>query len=316
MPHRADPTAWHLQSRLKLRQLHLLLALDELRSLRRAAEGVHLTQPAATRLLGQVERAIGLKLFERSPRGMMPTAAGAALIQGAREVLGTLARTGEELDAIEAGTAGRIHVGVLVAAAPVLLPRAIARFKARYPEVTVAVQEGTLPLLLPMLREGELDLVVGRLSSEVTASGMALESLHPEPMRVTVRTGHPLARRRRPGLRALAEESWVLPPQGTPYRLRLDAAFRSTGAEPPRRQVESASMLVNAALLQETDFLGVMPQDVAEQLVRLGALAALDVELPEPTGPIGLITRPGQEMTPATREFAAMLGKVAAERRR
>jgi DNA-binding transcriptional LysR family regulator len=314
MPLRADPNAWHLQSRLKLRQLHLLLALDELRSLHRAAERVHLTQPAATRLLGQVERAIGLKLFERSARGMMPTAAGAALIQGAREVLGALARAGEELGAIGAGSAGRVHVGVLVAAAPVLLPRAIARFKASFPEVTVAVQEGTLPLLLPMLREGELDLVVGRLSSEVTASGMALESLHPEPMRVVVRAGHPLRRRRRPTLRSLAEQAWILPGRGTPYRLRLDAAFRKAGAEPPRRQVESASMLVNASLLQETDFLGVMPQDVAEQLVRLGALAVLEVELPEPTGPIGLITRPGQAMTPATREFAAALSYCAAIR--
>lgn len=316
MPNRTDPSAWHLRSRLKLRQLHLLMALDELRSLRRAAERVHLTQPAATRMLGQVERAVGLNLFERSARGVMPTAAGAALIQGAREVLGALARTGDELGAIESGTAGRVHVGVLVAAAPVLLPRAIARFKAEFPEVTVAVQEGTLPLLLPLLREGDLDLVVGRLSSEVTASGMALEALHPEPMRVVVRAGHPLIRRRRPGLRQLAAETWVLPARGTPYRLRLEAAFRGAGAEPPRRMVESASMLVNASLLQETDFLGVMAQDVAEKLVRLGALAVLEVELPEPTGPIGLITRPGQAMTPATREFAAMLAGVAAERRR
>jgi DNA-binding transcriptional LysR family regulator len=74
-------------------------------------------------------------------------------------------------------------------------------------------------------------------------------------------------------------------------------------------------VLVNASLLQETDFLGVMPQDVAERFVRLGILATLDLELPEPTGPIGLITRPGQAMTPATREFASVLGRVAAELR-
>ena len=105
------------------------------------------------------------------------------------------------------------------------------------------------------------------------------------------------------------------PARGTPYRLRLEAAFHRAGAQPPRRLVESASVLVNASLLQETDFLGVMPQDVAERFERLGALATLNVELPEPTGPIGLIMRPGQAMTPPTREFAAMLGRVAADRR-
>jgi DNA-binding transcriptional LysR family regulator len=315
MARRADPAAWHLRSRLKLRQLHLLVELDAVRGLRRAAERVHLTQPAATRLLGQIERALGLALFERGPRGMLPTAAGAALIQGAREVLGALARAGEELSAIQSGMSGRVEVGALSAAAPVLLPRAIARFKAAFPDVTVAVQEGTLALLLPLLREGDLDLVVGRLSGDVTASGMALEALHPEPMQVVLRAGHPLARRRRLALRELAGQAWVWPARGTPYRLRLEAAFRRAGAEPPRRLVESVSVLVNASLLQETDFLGVMPQDVAERFVRLGILATLDLELPEPTGPIGLITRPGQAMTPATREFASVLGRVAAELR-
>lgn len=315
MSRSTDPAAWHLKSRLKLRQLHLLVSLDELRNLHRAAERLHLTQPAATRSLGEIERALGVKLFERTAQGMMPTATGTALVQGAREVLGVLARAGEELAAIQSGTSGRVQVGVLAAAAPVLLPRAIARFKAEFPEVTVAVQEGTLALLLPMLREGDLDLVVGRLSGEVVAFGMALESLHPEPMRVVVRAGHPLLRRRRPTLRQLATEGWVWPARGTPYRLRLEAAFHRAGAQPPRRLVESASVLVNASLLQETDFLGVMPQDVAERFERLGALATLNVELPEPTGPIGLIMRPGQAMTPPTREFAAMLGRVAADRR-
>ena len=315
MARNAFPDDWHLLSRLKFRQLHLITALDELRNLHRAAERVHLTQPAATRLLGQIERALGLALFERSARGMMPTAAGAALIHGAREILGALARTGEELTAIEDGATGSVNIGVLIAATPVLLPRAIARFKTARPDITVTVLEANHEQLVGALRSGSLDLVVGRMIGDARAAGMDFRPLHAEPMRVVARAGHPLVRKRRalPTLAALAGETWIWPSRDTPYRPLLEAAFRRLGVEPPRRLVESVSVLVNATLLAETDFLGVMPQKVAEHFVLQGTLAILPLELPAPTGPIGLINRAGQAMTPAMRDFVEVLAGVATE---
>lgn len=315
MARRAFSDDWHLLSRLKFRQIHLVVALDNLGNLRRAAERVHMTQPAATRLLGQIERALGVALFERTARGMLPTASGAALIHGAREILGTLVRTGEELSAIDSGATGSVNVGALIAATPDLLPRAIARFKALRPKVTVSVVESNHERLVSSLREGALDLVVGRLVGDASASGLTLRALHAEPMRAVVRPGHPLAaRRRRPlALHGLAGHSWIWPGRETPYRQRLEAAFRGQGADPPGHLVESVSLPMNLSLLRDSDFVGVMPRNVADFFAAAKLLAVLDVELPDPTGPIGLITRSGQAMAPATREFVEFLAQVSKE---
>lgn len=312
MTRKVLPNDWHLLSRLKLRQLHLIVALDDQRNMHRAAERLHLTQPACTRLLVQIERALGMPLFERTANGMIPTAAGVAMVQGAREVIGSLARTGDEMSAIDSGVTGLVKVGALVPAAPSLLPRTIARFKAARPRVTVVVVEGTLAHLVGMLREGVLDLVVGRLSSDLSTVGLAIQPLRLEPMRVVVRADHPLLGRRRLKLGQLTDETWVMPDREAPYRRRLEAAFLAEGAQPPVRLVESVSVLVNVALAAETDFLCVMPGNVAEPHVTAGRLAFLPVVLPDPTGPVGIIRRAVRGANPALQAFIDELTAQAA----
>ena len=263
MPARVLPD-WYLRSRLKMRQVLLLVALDEHRNMHRAAASLRMTQPAATRLLGGLERMLGMKLFERGPRGLVPNAYGESLIRHARAMLATLDHAREEMNALAEGAAGRIALGALLVAAPVLVPMAIARFKQRHPLHTVLVQEGSATALLPALRRGELDLVVGRVSSDVPGEGLDFEAFHAEPMQVVARPGHPLARRRTLRLRDLRDETWIVPAADAPYRRRLDAAFRQAGVAPPRKLVESVSVAVNKMLVQRSDLLGVMLPDSAQ----------------------------------------------------
>ncbi|HVL36255.1 MAG TPA: LysR family transcriptional regulator, partial [Burkholderiales bacterium] len=108
------PSSALLSRRLKLRQLLLLRALGETRNLRRSASALNLTQPAATRLLQELEAALGLQLFERSRRGMAPTPYGEAMIRHARAVLADLDGAREELAALAEGSQGRVVVGSLV----------------------------------------------------------------------------------------------------------------------------------------------------------------------------------------------------------
>ena len=304
---------WYLRSRLKMRQVLLLVALDEQRNMHRAAASLRMSQPAATRLLGGLERMLGVRLFERGPRGLTPNAYGESLIRHARAMLATLDHAREEMNALADGAAGRIAIGALLVAAPVLVPLALARFKQRYPRHTVLVQEGSATALLPALRRGELDLVVGRVTSDVPAEGLEFEAFYSEPMQVVARVGHPLARRRALRLRDLAEETWIVPAPDAPYRRRLDAAFRQAGAAPPRRLVESVSIAVNKMLVQKSDLLGVMPRDVAREYAALGLLRVLPVKLPAPSGPVGVITAVGRPLTPAA---AALLQALREVRRR
>jgi DNA-binding transcriptional LysR family regulator len=302
---------WYLRSRLKMRQILLLVALDEHRNVHRAAASLAMTQPAATRLLGDLERLLGQRLFERSARGVLPNAYGESLIRHSRMVLATLDHARDEINAISAGTTGKTSIGALLVAAPALVPRGVARFKQRHPNHTVLVREGTAATLVPALRRGELDLVVGRASSDVASEGLRFEAFYDEPMCVVARVGHPLGKRRMLKLAALSHEQWILPTPEAAYRRRLDAAFRQVGVEPPRQIVESLSILTNRMLVQETDMLAVMPSKVAQHYVNLGLIAILPVKLPPPSGPVGVITLLGRPLTPAATDLVQALGDVA-----
>jgi DNA-binding transcriptional LysR family regulator len=304
---------WYLRSRLKMRQIRLLVALDEQRNMHRAAASISTTQPAATRLLGDLERLLGLRLFERTARGIFPNAYGESLVRHARIVLSTLDHSRDEINALIQGTTGKIVVGTLLVAAPVLVPRAVARFKKRHPRHTVVIREGTSALLLPALQRGEVDLVVGRAWSDLASDALRFEAFYAEPMRVVARTGHPLARRRALRLAQLAEWPWIFPTPEAAYRKRLEGAFREAGAEPPICIVESASILTNTMLVQETDMLGVLPRAVAEHYVRNGAVRILPVKLPPPSGPVGVITAAGRPLPQAATDLVQALRETARE---
>jgi DNA-binding transcriptional LysR family regulator len=118
-----------LRSNLKLRHLQLLVALDQFRHLGRAAEFLAVTQPAVSKTLAEVERMLGMALFERSTRGTEPTAAGVSMVRFARSVLAGFERTRDEMAAEASGARGRTSVGAMVVATPVLLARAVERLK-------------------------------------------------------------------------------------------------------------------------------------------------------------------------------------------
>jgi DNA-binding transcriptional LysR family regulator len=181
----------------------------------------------------------------------------------------------------------------------VLLPRALLQFKARNPRMSVEVREGTLGSLLPMLVDGALDLVVGRLTADFDGAGLHFEHCYDEAMTLVVRRGHPLCGQRGLRLPDLAAGAWIVPTSQSAYRHRMDAAFRQGGVEPPAEVIESMSILTNTALPQESDMVGVMPVNVARYYQALELLDVLDVALPPPSGPVGIITRAVSTSLPA-----------------
>lgn len=201
----------------------------------------------------------------------------------------------------------------MLVAAPTLVPRGIVRFKERQPNHTVQVREGTTSALLPSLWRGELDLVVGRVSHEVQTEGLKFEALYDEPMCVVARAGHPLRRHRTLKLASLAQEQWILPTPDSVYRRRLNDSFRQAGSEPPRRIVESLSILTNTLLVQETDMLAVMPGRVAAHYAKLGEIRILPVKPPALSGPVGVITLIGRPLTPAAMDLIQALREAAFE---
>lgn len=251
-----------LDGRLKIRHLVLVTAIADEGTLVRAAESLHITQPVVTRGLREVEELLGVQLFERLPRGVVPTEYGRPFIERARSVLGELRIAGEEVRLLQSGQLGTVTVGTHLAGSNLLLPRAIAGLKAEHPRLTVVVREGTPDTLQQLLLAGDLDLTVGRLSSSVPVR-LEQERLHQEPIRLVARAGHPVHSGSRTSLADLVAYPWIFPVTQTALRAELEAVFFHEGLPLPADRVECTSMLTLRTLLVSTDVIAALPMFIA-----------------------------------------------------
>jgi DNA-binding transcriptional LysR family regulator len=286
--------------KFRLRHVELIAELYDCRSILKASRRLSLTQPTVTKSLQDVESTLGVRLFERSNRGLEPTAYGEIFARHAKIVLAQLRHAAEELESLRAGYSGRVTVGTLLAASASILPDAIALLKKQRPGVAISVVVGTYDILMPSLLVGDLDMVLGRLPEEGRSRALVYEEFYAEPICVVTRRGHPLSRkRRRLSLRDLANEAWLLPLPETALRRQIERAFVEAEAPLPRNVIESVSILTNRALLRKTDCVGVMPYHVALDDVELGLLAILPVKLKSIESPVGAILRAPGTLPPA-----------------
>jgi len=165
------------ETRLKLHQMEFVVAIYERRSIAAAALALNISQPAATRMLKEIESILGVKLFERTRLGVTPTPYGDAMIRRARLILSETRLLHDEIAALANGVEGRIAVGTLLAASATLLPLSIERLRQRFPKVSVHILEGTFDVLVPMLRTSDLDILLGRLPRLAGDEGIATETL-------------------------------------------------------------------------------------------------------------------------------------------
>jgi len=154
------PPDWFIRSRLKLRQLRLIVVLDEARNLRRSAELLGTSQPAASKLLREIEAMLGVALFERRPRGMVPTAYGEIMVRYAHVVLDGLGRAHEELDAVRAGATGKVVVGSIPSVVADVMAQALAALHLGRSGLLVSVRVETSDVVLALLRNREVDVAV------------------------------------------------------------------------------------------------------------------------------------------------------------
>lgn len=293
--------------RVRPRQLLLLAALDTERHLGRAAQSMNVTQPAATKLLLQLEESLGEKLFERLARGMRPLPAGELLIRYARRMLTDFGAVREEMGALRSGLSGALRLAAVPGAAPALLAPALLEYRRRHPQVALSVTEGTSDLVLAQLARGDVDLVLGRLTEGFSAEDFAITPLLEEAMQVVVRTDHPVFSRKRLRLQELGHWSWVLQPAGSPQRGRLEAALREAGVHRRLDYIETASTTVTTTLVAGSDMAALMPSSLAAHYARLGVLRVAPVLLPIRLPAIDVIAPRAQPPSPAAQQFHALL---------
>jgi DNA-binding transcriptional LysR family regulator len=296
-----------LLARLRTRQLLLLEALGRERNLGRAAAGLGMSQPAATKLLQQAEEALGVPLFTRLARGMEPTASGEVLVRFARHALVDFGLAREQVAALRSGLHGRLRLGSVPGALPQLLAPALAAYKRQHPRVAVSLLVETSDVMLALLERGEVDLVLGRLTGGHAEDEFEVQPLLGEPQVAVVRSGHPLLAREGLALDDLVRWPWILQPPGSPQRSRFEAALREAGLHARLDITETASTVATTVLLEASDMAAIMPASLAAHYARLGVLQVLPLELPLRVPPIHLVTRRHRELSPAAAGFVAVL---------
>src|ERR1700748_2744294 len=207
-----------LVNRLKFKHLALLVALDDARNVHQAADAINVAQPSASRMLGDIEEALGFLLFERNARGMQPTPLGVVTLAYARRALAELNRFAEDLDVKRKGGHGQLTVGAIMGAAPDLLAMAVATLKTERPLLHVCILGETSDQVVQLLHRREVDLALGRLTNPLQHNDFDFEPLARETLLLVVRAGHPLAGKTELTLATLVGWPWILQPITSPAR--------------------------------------------------------------------------------------------------
>ena len=298
---------WFVQSRLKLRHLQLLVALHRHQKLQLAADSVGLSQPAASKLLTDLEAAMGHPLFDRKGRFLEPNPVGAILTRHAHAVLAELESARDEINTFQDGHLGRVAIGSIDAPAILTVTAAVARAQALYPRMEVEVQADSSHVLLERLLGGQLDMVLGRPSGNEHSNQFTYHEIADESLLLIGHVDHPLRSHARLTPAQLQDESWILQARGSRLRARVDGMFHQAGLQPPERIVSANSLLMTLAYVTATNALSIVSEAVALQQEACGQLAILPLATKVTAGRYGLILPSQKPLSPAAATMLRLL---------
>lgn len=292
---------------MDLRDLRYFETIAELEHIGRATERLHRTQPALTSAVRRLEEACGAPLFEKVGRGIRLTPAGRVMLKWAQRMRFDVEDAKREIGDIGRGLSGHIRIGIVPTAAQFLLPPAARELMGRAPAVTMRTVVALIGELKPMLRRGELDLMVGTESED--EAGFTSERLAEDHIVVAARSTHAVLQGK-PTLKDLTAYKWVLQPPGAPTRDWLDHTFDRKRLPRPEVQVESTMLLMLPALIAETGLLSFISRHHLDAPDHHSPLR--EVPLKETTMRRRLVVtyRDSSYLLPATRLLISLLGEA------
>lgn len=300
-----------LVHRLRLKHWALLAAIAECGTLNKAAAQLSVTQPSATKLLADVEEAMGFAVFERHARGLRPTPLGREVLAYAQQAQAGLSRFASDMEIKRRGGHGQLVFGAIMGAAPDLVALAVARIKRERPLLNVRIVGETSDQIGVLLDRGEIEMVVGRLSDPAQRERTDFLPLANEVLEIVARAGHPLSKEHRLELAALADWPWVLQPATSPARRLLEEAFGEARVSTPANRVECSSIFATLQLLQATDAVALLPEAVVRDHVKARLLTVLPLRLEKSLPGFGVLTRRGEALSEAAQAFIGCLQEAA-----
>lgn len=303
-----------LDPHLRLRHLRCFLETARRESLSAAAEALHVSQPAASKTIRELEEMLGVALFDRVGRRLELTRAGQLFQQHAGAALNDLIRA-QDLVRKAPARKQRLAVGVLPTVATEVFPRTALLFQRAFPQCLLRVSTGPNWLLLSQLREGALDMVIGRMPAPDRMEGLSFQQLYTEQVVMVVRPGHPLCAGP-VGAAALARFPLMLPPGGAVISPVVKAYLTSIGLQNLEPAFENVSLAFGRKVVALSDTVWFISRGVVAEELAAGQLVALDTETEVFAGPVGISLRGALSPTAEQRGLIDCLIETTAQTNR
>ena len=296
---------------MELRDLDYFRVIARHGHIGRAAQELKLTQPALSKSVARLEASVGTKLLERTPRGVVLTQVGAALITRATQIHAAVDGALREARDMSLGITGHLRIGTGPTAGEHILPSVCAELLRASPGLSIQLVVGLSDVLLAALERGELDLIFGSFP-EPRIPGMTYEPLGEDVLTVFMCKRHPLARAPRVRLSQLAAVRWALPNASVTSRRTLQQQLQAHRLPAPEVALESSSTQVLIAAVARSDLVGYLPAGVLKGSGRIRELALRDIEPLCIKRSLGVISRPGAYLPPAAARLMQALRRGAA----
>jgi DNA-binding transcriptional LysR family regulator len=300
-----------IQRRVKLRDLHVLVAVANSGSISRAAERLAISHPVVSRTISDLEHTLGVRLFDRSSQGVEPTMFGRAFLDCGVAVFDDLRRGVQQIEFLSDPTSGEVRIGGSEQMMAGLIPAIIDQVARRCSQMVFHTVQGGGHTLRAALREREVDLVVSGSLQLSTEEAFFSEALFDEQLHVVVGLQNRWARRRKLNLSELLDEPWILPSPDTVVGQLIAAGLHSAGLTLPKSSVVSSSVPLRNLLLATGRYISVLPRSMlhfgAEQL----RLQVLPIILPGISWPIEIITLKNRMLSPTANLFIGCARDVA-----
>jgi DNA-binding transcriptional LysR family regulator len=299
--------------RIRLRDLHVFLTVSQRGSMAQAAAQLGVSQPAVSGVIADLERTLGVPLFERSTRGVKPTMYARAMMDRSVAAFDELRQGLRTLENLADPNAGELWIGCIESVSALILPPVLRQFMSRYPRVVVHVLR--LTSAVPEFRdlsERNLDLVLGRMVSEPTIdSELDFEPLFDDPLMVMAGVRSPWARRRKVDLGDLVDEPWVLAAQKCRTYTAVMEAFKLRGLRAPRVALISQSIPLRLSMVASGSYLTAFPISIRPLSGR--SIKTLPIDMPASSTPFAIITLKNRKLNPVAQRFIEHLREYSAE---
>ncbi len=293
------------KSGLKLVHLHLILAIEDRGQISAAAEALGISQPAASRMLGEIESILRAPLCERVARGVELTPYGKALARRARTIFLELRETAREIGELKTGRGGSVSLGSVTGPALHLAVPAMNQVTTAYPGIEISIQVENSNVLIRELMAARHDFVIGRIPDDIDPRQFDLVEIGSEDVCLIVREGHPLLEKQVIVHEDLPGYDWVFQPAGTLLRRSVEDSFLTSGVPLPTTTINTSSIILTLSIVRNTNAIAPVAKDVAELVASngtsIGEIRILPIDFAITIRPYSLITPRGRELPPSAK---------------